>query len=120
MKTPIKGLNENQNKIVNDLISEFKTINNSEKTIELSIIDSIFAESEKYIKDKTEFYNEISSNNERVMRSSYIASQSLINKLKLLFKNYPRIELFVSSNSVRISFKETNFKGCFGLTLKLY
>jgi hypothetical protein len=118
MKTTINGLTENQNTIVNDIISEFKNINDSEKIANLSIIDSIFAEANKDIKAEKTFYSDIIRNNEKVKKLAQALGVALEKKLIDLFNGYPNIQIYKDNNgSCRISFKGSNARGCFWLNV---
>ena len=118
METKIKRLSKNQNTIVNDIISEFIAINDSEKTTNLSVIDSIFAEANLEITNKNAFYDAIATNNKNVANLGKTLGVALKNKLIDLFKGYPNVEVYSDTNgSCRIGFNNGNCNGLFWVSV---
>jgi hypothetical protein len=113
----IKGLTEEQERIVNEVINVFKDTNKASEKVDSSIVSQIMGMANELVKAEQIYYDDIEVHNIRLIKQQAELFKAYHKKLKELFKVYPQIDLFVNTtnNAVRIGYKHFTEDGSFNL-----
>lgn len=108
---PIKGLTDNQNKLINNLINEFKTNNKKTIDVKTNIIDILSIEANKLAEKHKRFYAEIKENNDMIIFKRNVTQNLFYKKLIKLFKNHSDIKIVKDGRAIKFGYMkdEKNF-----------
>jgi hypothetical protein len=110
MKT-IKGLTDDQNKIISNVVNEFILLNSNTNKEFNNEIEKLFKQANKLANRETNFYKNIEVKNNLIKQQGYELRDTFAKKLKMLFENYPSIQIKIDDTSIKIG--ETNNCGHF-------